>query len=66
MLHINLFLACVDLHSFSTFRAPEVILGLPLSEAIDMWALGNMMFSLVTGGMFHAPNCEYDAVSHVL
>ncbi|XP_036959553.1 uncharacterized protein LOC119022603 isoform X3 [Acanthopagrus latus] len=49
-----------------SYRAPEVILGLPLSEAIDMWALGNMMFSLVTGGMFHAPNCEYDAINVIV
>ncbi|XP_030277983.1 homeodomain-interacting protein kinase 3-like isoform X2 [Sparus aurata] len=48
------------------YRAPEVILGLPLSEAIDMWALGNLMFNLVTGWMLQAATCEYDAINVIV
>uniref|UniRef100_A0A3P9J765 Protein kinase domain-containing protein n=1 Tax=Oryzias latipes TaxID=8090 RepID=A0A3P9J765_ORYLA len=29
------------------FRAPEVILGLPLDESVDMWALGMVLASMV-------------------
>ncbi|XP_049452336.1 homeodomain-interacting protein kinase 2-like [Epinephelus fuscoguttatus] len=31
------------------YRAPEIFLGLPFSEAIDMWSLGAVMLTLVCG-----------------
>lgn len=41
------------------FRAPEIILGLPLSSAIDMWSLGaTALFLVVTINLFF-PTCEY-------
>jgi len=33
------------------YRAPEVILGLPYSHPLDMWALGCVLFELATGSM---------------
>lgn len=33
------------------YRAPEVILGLPYSHPLDMWALGCVLFELATGAM---------------
>ncbi|CAG9466171.1 unnamed protein product [Pedinophyceae sp. YPF-701] len=33
------------------YRAPEVILGLPYSHAMDMWALGCVLFELYTGSI---------------
>lgn len=41
------------------FRAPEIILGLPLTSAIDMWSLGaTALFLAVTINLFF-PTCEY-------
>ncbi len=48
------------------FRAPEIILGLPFSEAIDMWSLGVVMAFMVVGDALFPGNSEYDAVSHSL
>lgn len=31
------------------FRAPEIILGLPFKEAIDMWSLGCVIAELFLG-----------------
>ena len=31
------------------YRAPEVVLGLPYDNAIDMWSFGAIMVELVTG-----------------
>lgn len=41
------------------FRAPEIILGLPLTSAIDIWSLGaTALFLAVTINVFF-PTCEY-------
>lgn len=41
------------------FRAPEIILGLPLTSAIDIWSLGaTALFLAVTITLF-SPTCEY-------
>ena len=44
------------------FRAPEVLLGLPISEAIDMWALGCVMGELYLGKHLFPAGEEYDTV----
>nr|XP_029132522.1 homeodomain-interacting protein kinase 3-like isoform X4 [Labrus bergylta] len=31
------------------FRAPEIILGMPFSEAIDMWSVGCVLFGMLIG-----------------
>ncbi|XP_076012951.1 homeodomain-interacting protein kinase 2-like [Genypterus blacodes] len=50
----------------SFFRAPEVVLGLPLSEAMDMWSLGCVMVNLfVCGDPFDAPN-EYEMMRSIM
>lgn len=36
------------------YRAPEVILGLPYSHPIDMWAVGCVLFELYTGSIAFA------------
>ncbi|KAL7377359.1 hypothetical protein ABVT39_026412 [Epinephelus coioides] len=41
------------------FRAPEVMLGLPLSEAIDMWGLGCTLAFLYFGKPIFPMNCSY-------
>lgn len=41
------------------FRAPEIVLGLPLTSAIDIWSLGaTALFLAVTITLFF-PTCEY-------
>ncbi|KAL7376756.1 hypothetical protein ABVT39_015355 [Epinephelus coioides] len=41
------------------FRAPEVMWGLPLSEAIDMWGLGCTLAFLYFGKPIFPINCSY-------
>ncbi|XP_042280716.1 homeodomain-interacting protein kinase 1-like [Thunnus maccoyii] len=44
------------------YRAPEVILGLRLSEAIDMWALGCVMAFLYLSLHLYPVRCEYEII----
>lgn len=47
---------------FFFFRAPEIILGLPFSEAIDMWSLGCVIAELFLGWPLYPGALEYDQV----
>ncbi|XP_049417475.1 homeodomain-interacting protein kinase 1-like [Epinephelus fuscoguttatus] len=42
------------------YRAPEIFLGLPFSESIDMWSLGVMMARLVLGYSLFPGHVDYD------
>ncbi|KAF3832549.1 hypothetical protein F7725_026214 [Dissostichus mawsoni] len=42
------------------YRAPEIILGLPFSEAIDMWSLGCVIAELFLGWPLYPGALEYD------
>lgn len=44
------------------FRAPEIILGLPFNEAIDMWSLGCVAAELFLGWPLYPGPSEYDQV----
>lgn len=44
-------------------RAPEIILGLPFSEAIDMWSLGCVIAELFLGWPLYPGALEYDQVN---
>lgn len=44
------------------YRAPEVILGLPFYEAIDMWSLGCVVAELFLGWPLYPGSSEYDQV----
>ncbi|XP_061675927.1 homeodomain-interacting protein kinase 3-like isoform X2 [Syngnathoides biaculeatus] len=51
------------------YRAPEIILGLPYSEAIDVWSLGCIMAELFLGSALFYSTCEYDMlrkIEHIL
>ncbi|XP_058468381.1 homeodomain-interacting protein kinase 2-like [Solea solea] len=48
------------------FRSPEVILGLPLTEAIDMWSLGCMVVFLYLGTMLYSGDSEYDVIRNII
>ena len=47
---------------FALNRAPEVILGLPFNEAIDMWSLGCVIAELFLGWPLYPGSSEYDQV----
>ncbi|XP_018550397.1 homeodomain-interacting protein kinase 1 [Lates calcarifer] len=47
------------------YRAPEVILGLPITEAIDMWSLGCLLGSLYCGQDLFA-DCEYQLMKGIV
>jgi len=44
------------------FRAPEIILGLPFCEKIDMWSLGCVVAELFLGWPLYPGASEYDQV----
>lgn len=45
-------------------RAPEIILGLPFCEAIDMWSLGCVIAELFLGWPLYPGALEYDQVNN--
>lgn len=52
-----------DRSDFSVLRAPEIILGLPFCEAIDMWSLGCVIAELFLGWPLYPGASEYDQVT---
>ena len=44
------------------FRAPELLLGLPFSEAIDMWSLGCVMYTMLTCSHISEAETPYQAM----
>uniref|UniRef100_A0A3B3DJ38 Protein kinase domain-containing protein n=1 Tax=Oryzias melastigma TaxID=30732 RepID=A0A3B3DJ38_ORYME len=44
------------------YRAPEVILGLPLDERVDMWTVGYTLAWLYTGFHIHSVDSEYTVI----
>ncbi|XP_062856885.1 homeodomain-interacting protein kinase 3a isoform X2 [Trichomycterus rosablanca] len=47
------------------YRAPEIILGLPFCEAIDMWSLGCVIAELFLGWPLYPGALEYDQVRYI-
>nr|XP_019945991.1 PREDICTED: homeodomain-interacting protein kinase 2-like [Paralichthys olivaceus] len=48
------------------FRSPEVLLGLPFTEAIDMWALGCMAATLYFGNLLFPGKSEYETIKYIV
>ncbi|KAK8777239.1 hypothetical protein V5799_029415, partial [Amblyomma americanum] len=48
------------------YRAPEVILGLPFTEAIDMWSLGCAMAELFLAWPLYPGSSEYDQIRYII
>ncbi|KAF6735740.1 Homeodomain-interacting protein kinase 1 [Oryzias melastigma] len=44
------------------FKAPEIILGLPLDESIDMWALGVVLASVYCGNYPFPDEYDYETI----
>lgn len=49
--------------SLSIHRCPEVFLGLPLTEALDIWSLGCVAAVLFLGALLFEGKNDYDIVS---
>lgn len=48
------------------YRAPEIILGLPFKEAIDMWSLGCVIAELFLGWPLYPGSSEYDQIRFIV
>uniref|UniRef100_A0A668VYG0 Protein kinase domain-containing protein n=1 Tax=Oreochromis aureus TaxID=47969 RepID=A0A668VYG0_OREAU len=47
------------------YRSPEIILGLPFTEAIDIWSLGCIAVSLYTGSLLYPGETEYAMLRYI-
>uniref|UniRef100_A0A8C5NS57 Homeodomain interacting protein kinase 4 n=1 Tax=Junco hyemalis TaxID=40217 RepID=A0A8C5NS57_JUNHY len=47
------------------YRAPEILLGLPFCEKVDIWSLGCVMAELHLGWPLYPGNDEYDQVCYI-
>ncbi|XP_066551097.1 homeodomain-interacting protein kinase 2-like [Amia ocellicauda] len=48
------------------FRAPEIILGLPYNQAIDMWSLGCIIAELFLGWPLYPGASVYDQIRYIV
>ena len=48
------------------YRAPEVILGIPYSQAIDIWSIGLVAIELFLGGPLLPGYSEYDQLTKII
>uniref|UniRef100_A0AAQ6AJI0 Protein kinase domain-containing protein n=1 Tax=Amphiprion ocellaris TaxID=80972 RepID=A0AAQ6AJI0_AMPOC len=48
------------------YRAPEMLLGVPFNESVDMWALGLVMAELAMGCCMYPGNSHYDMVRYIV
>ncbi|XP_071356048.1 homeodomain-interacting protein kinase 2-like [Trachinotus anak] len=48
------------------YRAPEIILGLPFTEAIDMWSLGCMAATMYLGTLLYPGRSQYDMMRYIV
>lgn len=57
---------CNNICLFSTCRSPDVILGLPITEAIDMWSLGCVLATMYLGSLPFPQRCKYYMVCNLI
>ncbi|XP_049440175.1 homeodomain-interacting protein kinase 2-like [Epinephelus fuscoguttatus] len=48
------------------YRAPEIFLGLPFSESIDMWSLGVVMARILLGRLIFPGTFDYNILQHIV
>ncbi|GLD71339.1 homeodomain-interacting protein kinase 3-like protein [Lates japonicus] len=49
-----------------TGEAPEIILGIPFTEAIDMWSLGCLAASMYLGALLYPGSNQYDMMRYII
>ena len=59
---LSLTTVCLHVPTSVCCRAPEILLGLHFSEAIDMWSLGCVIAELFLGWPLYPGSSEYDQV----
>ena len=47
------------------YRSPEILLGLPFSEKVDMWSLGCVMAELYLGWPLYPGESEFEQVRYI-
>jgi len=47
------------------YRAPEILLGLPFCESIDIWSLGCVIAELFLGWPLYPGSSEYDQIRYI-
>ncbi|XP_051803646.1 homeodomain-interacting protein kinase 1-like [Acanthochromis polyacanthus] len=47
------------------YSAPEMLLGVPFNESVDIWALGLLMVELATGYQLYPGETEYDVLRFI-
>ena len=52
-------------HILTFYRAPEVILGVPFNEAIDMWSLGCVLAELYLGWPLFPGASESEQITYI-
>uniref|UniRef100_A0A8C6NXG7 Protein kinase domain-containing protein n=1 Tax=Nothobranchius furzeri TaxID=105023 RepID=A0A8C6NXG7_NOTFU len=55
-----------DVYQNRHYRAPEIFLGLPRDEGMDMWSLGCVLIYLILGNSLFKNNSEYSVVSKMI
>ncbi|XP_034089820.1 probable serine/threonine-protein kinase dyrk1 [Gymnodraco acuticeps] len=48
------------------YRSPEIILGFPITSAIDMWSLGCIAAELFTGAVLYPGDTEHEMLRHIV
>ncbi|XP_049574940.1 homeodomain-interacting protein kinase 1-like [Syngnathus scovelli] len=48
------------------YRSPEVLLGAPFTEAIDIWSVGCIAAFLYTGALLYPGKSEYDMLRYIV
>ncbi|XP_044042976.1 homeodomain-interacting protein kinase 2-like isoform X2 [Siniperca chuatsi] len=52
-------------HQLPYYRAPEIMLGLTFTEAIDMWSLGIVMGFMMLGALIFPWFCDYNQMKSI-
>ncbi|KAK5921557.1 hypothetical protein CgunFtcFv8_018914 [Champsocephalus gunnari] len=55
-----------DYMQTQNYRSPEIILGFPITSAIDMWSLGCITAELFTGTVLYPGDTDHEMLQHIV
>ncbi|KAK5921566.1 hypothetical protein CgunFtcFv8_018923 [Champsocephalus gunnari] len=55
-----------DYMQTQNYRSPEIILGFPITSAIDMWSLGCITAELFTGAVLYPGDTDHEMLQHIV